>query len=194
MKQITINLYEFCELSESAKEKAKSQFYDDWDGWHDDRLVSLREAGKLYNLFDTEEEVSGVRLYKFIQNRILPELESPLKFRKTSHGDIEFYFSDKIYKNEKARLSNINSGCEASNLTGYCDDYAFLQPIFDFIKNPKESIANKSITSHSLRDTNLERIWENIVDDERDYFFEDSNFAGHCEANEYFFTEDGKLH
>ena len=194
MKQITINLYEFGELSESAKEKAKSLFYEDWDGWRDERLDSFNAARKLYKLFDTELPVSGVRLFKLIQNRIMPELKQRFKYRKDASGNIEIYPSNGIREHEKARFSNIQYNYEAGNLTGYCSDYDFLQPIFDFIGKPHESIANKNITSHSLRDTDLECIWERIVDDEFDDYFEDSNFAGHCEANEYFFAEDGKLH
>ena len=184
MKTIKINLYSFDELSEDAKQKAKDNFQFD-DFWESDRTHSMQKAKELYSMLDGDAgELSGVRLYKYIVNNILPELRRPIKY--TTNG-IK-YPSDKIYKDEKARFSKIQFSEEASNLTGYCDDYEFLDPLLEFLKEPLNSV-----TGEELANTNLHSIWSKLANEEYESFYEDENFQELCEANEYTFEEDGTM-
>lgn len=187
MKQVTINLYEFSELSPKAKEKAKSQFYDRCNPWGYEIYESMGEARKIYDKFNCPKEtVSGIRLYKFIQNHILPCLRHYKLYYKDNGTTCSYYASKKTDSN--SRFSKIDFDEYGYNLTGYCADYDFLKPIFDFLKNPT---ARKN--SEDFYNTDLEMILNRVNESEIEAFFEDSNFAEHCEANGYFFTEYGEL-
>lgn len=134
-------------------------------------------------MLNTEEEIKGIRLYKFIQNNILPRLKNHIKYVKGGGK----YPSSKIYKDEKARFSKIQFNEDAANLTGYCADYSFLEPIFDFLAKPDNT------TSTELARTNLEHIYELEAQNDYESFFDEDNFADHCQANGYTFEENGEM-
>lgn len=182
MRTEQIKIYQFAELSEEAKETAKGQYYYD-DFWASDRLNSMKAAQELYNLLDIEAELTGVRLYKFIVNNILPRLKLRIKYTLTGNR----YPSNKIYQNEKARFSKIQFEEDPINLTGYCADYDFLEPIFDFLSSP-----DKHTTNYDLLNIDLEQIYKKLAQTDYEDFFEDEQFKEHCDANGYEFTEDGK--
>jgi len=183
MKTIEINLYSYNELSDKAKQNAKNNFeYDDF--WSHERLESMKAAKELYRLFDTDEEIKGIRLYKFIQNNILPKLRNRIKYINGGGK----YPSAKIREGEKARFSKIQFNEDAIHLTGYCTDYNFLEPIFDFLKSP-----DKHTTSADLLNTSLEDIYDRDAQAEYEAFYEDQNFSEHCEANGYTFEENGRM-
>lgn len=188
MKTISINLYQFNELSKEAKQKVMDNWQYD-DAWQADRQKSYDKAKELYALFETEGEISGARLYAFIQNNILPQLKRRIKYVKADlPKGYHKYASSKIYPDEKARFSRIEYSEDASNLTGYCSDYAFLEPIFDFLKNPTDGTTNED-----LLNTDLDSIYEKESQSDYNDFFEEANFAENCEANEYTFEENGKM-
>jgi len=188
MKTVCIELYSYNELSEDAKQKVKDNWQFD-DFWGSERNNSQTEAQKLYDKFnELEGEIKGTRLYSFIQNHILNELKTPVKYTKSKEGTFNKYPSSKIYKDEKARFSRIQFDYEPINLTGYCNDYEFLEPIFDFLKNPSENIS-----STDLGNTDLDRIGQKCYEDDYTNFYEDESFAEHCEANNYTFEDNGNM-
>lgn len=163
MRTETISIYKFSELSEKAKQRAidKHQYKD---FWYSDRKASYDAAKELYNkIRNIEGDVSGIRLYKFIQNNILPELRNRLLYYKQEGYEKGYskYFSSKIQGQKTARFSKIQYNEEATNLTGYSSDYAFLEPIFDFLKEP-----SVDMTSDRLYNVNLDRIWETLAQED----------------------------
>lgn len=189
MRTETINIYKFGELNEQAKEKAKEKF-EYYDFWQNERRESFKAAKELYKKLETEtgDEISGLRLYKFIQNNILPELRKKIKYYKTEGGHIGKYAASKLDKTGKERFSKIKYEECSINLTGYCADYDFLEPIFDFLKNP-----DKNTTNTDLMGTDLVSIYERLAQQDYESFYKDDNFEDHCEANGYEFTENGDL-
>ena len=180
MKVIKVKLYSFNELNEAAKEIAKCQiechFFDE------DLRKSYEAAKELYLLFDTENIIKGERLYKFIQNNIFPKLTAKRLYEKGYK-----YYSTKRKADKGERFSRIFVEIDPMNLTGYCNDYDFLAPIFDFIEN-----FNPNSTSDDFFETNLDLIASRIQEDEVTNFYEDNNFAEYCEDNEIYFLENGK--
>lgn len=189
MRTVEINLLKYYELSEQAKNKVKEnwEFEDFWQG---ERTKSYEAAKNLLKVFDIDTEISGARLYSFIQNNFLPRLRERIKYSKTETGKhYQKYPSSKIYEKEKARFSKIEYSEDAINLTGYCADYIFLDHVFEFLKNP-----DKKTTNFDLLNENLEYLWEKDVQNEYEAFYEEQNFAEHMESNGYEFTEDGELY
>ena len=183
MKTIEIKVYRFDELSETAKETAKESFgYCDF--WYSEIMESMRLSGGIYDEIN-KSDLSGLRLYKWIVNNILPDLTAQKKYY-VSNGTYNSYFSAKkrTYAGEKTRFSKIIKEVDAVYLTGVCFDYDFLEPLFDFLRNPIGALSH----------VDVHHICDQIVEKEREYFFMDANFSDHCNANDYYFYESGKMY
>lgn len=190
MRTIETTLYKYSELSERAKEYVKNHWdYDDFCGY--DRRASGKAAQEIYKRIERvvgENDLSGVRLYKWITNNILPELTAVKLYYKNTgkFKNTGSYYSMGRYKNNpknRERYSRIFTNVDACNLTGYCADYSFLGPLFDFLKNPIGDLSNVDVNE----------ICSQEYESDYEGFYEESNFADHMEAHEYEFTEDGKL-
>lgn len=190
MKKVTqiIDVYQFSELSETAKQNAKNNFeYEDF--WHSERMQSYKAAKDIYNNF-YNIELSGERLYVWIQNNIINEFLAHKKYtieKETKRKNSYFSHSYKRYDSEKSRFSKIITEIEFC-ITGYCDDYDFFAPIIDFCKKP-----DKNTTSDDLYNTDIDSIFQTISEREYDFFYKDDIFSEMCEANEYNFDVNGKM-
>lgn len=183
MKTIKIKVYEFNELSETVRERVKDSFVYD-NPWENEIINSMRRAEDVYDEIK-RTDLSGLRLYKWIVNNILPDLTAQKKYY-VSNSTYNSYFSvkGKIYDGEKARFSKIFKEVEPTNLTGVCFDYDFLGPLFNFLNNP----------IGKLDHVNVNKIYETICEDEEISFFKDENFSDFCDANDYYFFENGKMY
>lgn len=186
MKTIETTLYKYSELSEKAKEYVKNHWdYDDF--WGGDRRASRKAAQEIYERIN-RSELDGLRLYKWIVNNILPELTSVRKYYKSGFDGKPGKYYTKYRKQNSyekcVRFSQIFERVDADNLTGYCADHAFMEPLFDFLKNPIGDLSN----------VDMDYICTQEYDSDYEGFYEEANFADHMEANEYEFTEDGKMY
>lgn len=190
MKTITTQteVYKFAELSEDAQQTAIDEMrnYDDYD--FKDLWDSSKEAEKLYDeLHNIEGEISGARLYTWLINNFDRFWVDPIVYSK--HKDGSFKKSDYVYKYDcvkfrRSRIQTVNN-LENCPLTGVGYDYSFLQPIVDFLKNPDKHTTNLDLV---LPDG------ESIAQDEIDYQNTDAAIIETIEANDYDFTENGKLY
>jgi hypothetical protein len=185
MRTIETTLYKYSELSDAGKQYVKDHWgFDDF--WGEDRVASGKAAKEIYRRIN-RTELGGERLYKWIVNNILPELTGVRKYYKRvldgQPGKYYTKYRKKRYHEKCIRFSRIFERVDADNLTGYCADYAFLEPLFDFLKNPIGDLSYVDVDYICAQQY------------ERDYedFFEEANFADHMEANEYEFSADGKL-
>ena len=183
MKTIEIKVYRFDELLEKAKEKAKESFEYD-NPWGNEITESMRLASGIYDEIN-RSDLAGIRLYKWIVNNVLPDLTAQKKYYITS-GVKHSYFSAKrrTYAGEKTRFSKIIKDVDAICLTGVCFDYDFLEPLFDFLRNPIGDLFH----------VDVHYICDQIVEKERESFFMDANFSDLCDANDYYFYEDGTMY
>lgn len=188
MEKVVIELYDYLELDPKAKDIAKSEvgFINEWV---DDSYESYRKALELYRLLDLGKDekgepivIKGVRLYKFIQNNIMPHLTA----RKLYNDDFRYFTTcPTVEKNE--RLSRIFHEISPIHLTGYCDDFLFLKPITDFMDK-----IDITLTNLHLLDIDLEYIFERRQLEEEEIFYKDKEFAEYCEDNRIKFLKSGK--
>jgi hypothetical protein len=208
MRTKTINIYSFDELSEEAKEKAiedyRSNGFDYF--WGDDNENTLKEFEDIFPISvgrweygyhnfinfemtcdDEISELKGIRLLKYLYNNY----ESILfqgEFKNTIENRIKHpRIKSKKLSNGKW-FNSYHSAIFKSNccvLTGYCLDDNILEPIYQFLKNPKDNINFEDLMKDCLES------W--IQACRNDYEYQQSNeyISEHLEANEYEFDEEG---
>lgn len=193
MKTIELKLYSFNELSDEAKEKAISEWLSgggSYDFYYSERIASYRKAMEIYNqLKSIENEISGSRLVAYIENNFSNLWRN--KNRISKHKDGKFkncYYSYK-YDCLKFRVSRIFETNNIDNcpLTGVCYDIDFMEPIINFMKNPSSKITNIDLCEDMPS-------YESIYDMDIEYMSSYEYVSEHFEANDYEFTEDGKIY
>lgn len=188
MKKVVIELYDYLELDPKAKDIAKGEvgFINEWV---DDSYESYRKALELYRLLDLGKDekgepivIKGVRLYKFIQNNIMPHLTA----RRLYHEYFSYFTTSPTVEKDE-RLSRIFYNISPIHLTGYCDDFIYLKPITDFMNK-----VDITLTNLHLLDIDLEYIFERRQEEEEEIFYKDKEFAEYCEDNRIKFLKSGK--
>ena len=187
----TYDIYQLGELSATARETAYSEWLNTFDySWASDNRNTLDAFERIFNIkvtdwsYDTcrysyhftshysgdEEELSGIRLLKFIVNNYWHTL-----------------FKPKTYYLKKQRKSRVFTD-KCCVLTGYCADEDILKPIHDFLKSP-----DKDTTLYDLMDKCLDSFFKSCRDD-MEYQCSEECFEESCEANDYEFYESGKMY
>lgn len=177
MQTVTIEIFTFDELPESAKETARQWYIAQGDCWHwqDEWWQSVQEFSDIapievnsadYNRMHASTEwtenieiayLSGLRAWKWLQNNGWFELAN-----KNAMGDC--------------------------TLTGYCGDC----PLFD----PIEQYATKPLAVPELGVLFEECIysWLKAARADMEWHYSDEFIDEHLEANSYQFTIDGKFY
>jgi len=200
MREKTIKLYEFDELSDEAKEKAIENAQSSFDYLsHDDNKAVIEWFKKTFpvNIKNWEyggyrgsqitwefyadqdiDELSGWRLATYFWNNHKTDLYKG-KYYSTSG----YYDENKKY-HYKFRYSNIilTENCP----TGLWLGYEILKPIFDFMKNPNDS------TFWDIMNDCLHE-WVFACDKDVEGFYSDENIAELLSINNYEFDENGKI-
>ena len=199
MKTIEINLYSVKELDEDAKEKAFNEYCgSEQYFWGDDNKATLNEFERIFPVIikdwrygggnsyinfcftndDDIENLSGVRLLKYLINNYYDYLYEPKTFTK-----------NKMYTtNNKKRKSKIIYQKNDCRLTGYCLDCDILEPIYEFLKKP-----NKYITFYDLMNDCLQS-WLSACEKDYEYTYSEEAFIETSEANEWYYTKDGEFY
>lgn len=212
MKTIELKLFEYSELSEQAKEKARDWF--NRDGANVDYIYSdAHETVKAFfkhfpgsegrnswldintnNIDDNILELTGHRLATYIFNNY-----GNVLFKRKYLGCIgdnrvikHRMSKTNYYDMKKGALVNSNnfiySNIQKSNcyvLTDVCYDDDLLDPIYKFLKAPSKSINFEELLNdcfHSLRKS---------IENEVEYRNSREAIEEDIEANEYTFLEDG---
>lgn len=214
MKTRTINVYEFSELSEEAKEKAINKWrngnYDHEFFWQREVESSLDKFCSIFsidyrqidyqepyrndykiNLDDNILALSGQRLAKYIWNNYKDDI-----FQGKYYGKLVDTFKDGIKipvsKDHPAGLRHVvrysrtilDNSCV---LTGVCYDQDLLQPIYDFLDKPTERIDFETLLNDCIYSLC------HSVSSEIDYQNSDKGITEEIEANEYEFDENGNM-
>jgi len=212
MKTIRTKVYQFSELTESAKQKAIEWYRnsnDDGYLYADEIIESVKEVCELFHLKTGREwsdirtshiddnimELKGIRLYKYIVNNYWSSL-----FKRKFLGSIgdnkvikhrmsKTHFYD-MSKGARVNSSNfIYSNIRFDNcctLTGVCYDMDILQPVYDFLEKP-----NTSTTFEDLMNE-IESAISKTFQQNEDWVNSDEYITEQIESNEYDFTQDGK--
>jgi hypothetical protein len=149
MREITLKVYPYNELSESAKEKAFERWLNDPDIYVEDLKETLESFKNIFPIkikdweFDANtgyidfdmtceddtEELTGVRLATYLYNNFWNDITAK-KYYWTA------FKQGKQSKSRHSKISIVKPQTGACPLTGTCYDDIILGPIFEFIKNP----------------------------------------------------------
>lgn len=187
MKTIEITLYKFDELTKNAQDVAIEIWRNEGveDVWASERIESWKIAGSFYKqLHEIQEEISGARLYTWIQNNLAVYWTERNFISKHLDGTFKnsyFQYKYDCLKYRKSKIFSTNT-LENCPLTGVCYDFDFLKPIIDFIKTPSAYTSN---TDLKLPDYN------EITEKEMDYQNSDEAIKETIESNDYDFLSNG---
>jgi len=191
METKTYTVYKFNELTESAKQKAIDNYrnHDEyfWAGENEHTLkefcnifpVKVREFDYGYNknidftytADDNILQLKGLRLATYIHNNYGYKI-----FKKKYLAHIH----------KEARYSKIQKETDCV-LTGYYIDNEILDPIYQFLKSPKENVTFEDLLNDCLQS------WLSACQKDYEATQEDEYIIEHLEANDYDFTIDGKI-
>ncbi len=212
MKQITVNVYEFSELPGKVKEKIRSKYWADphycdfiWqDAWNTlkkfekifpvkiESLNVLQGVNFHFNFDDNQQVLSGIRLMKYLWNNYKHDLFKGKYYSLESFNKKNHEIKHKRVKSKKLDNGNFfnayHSAIQLDNccvLTGVCYDDDLLDPVYDFLKNPKEHFDFKDLINECI--SSLE---ESIIS-EYNYKLSDEGLEEYFEANDIEFYENG---
>jgi hypothetical protein len=194
MRTIETQIYTFAELSDKAKEKAISDYYNrSGFHWMDESCKSLLDGVRMFAdlknwSIDPECPAHSSIDFKIHESEEIQTLTG-LRLRTWLINNVAFYVP-KIYRKGNAkRKSRLFS--ELNMYTGYCMDLDFWKPFLDFISGPKLYPGFYSTNLEDLLNDSIYNCLNAIQDDVEGQQTEDY-FSDFCEANGYEFTEDGK--
>ena len=182
---VTRILYQFDELSESAKETARNWWRNSGDcwSWASEWIASLQAFERIapikvrswdvdradisvewvgphyalrYDHSDAIGELSGVRAYKWLHNNGWLDLAK----------------------------RNVDGDC---TLTGYCGDYPLFDPIAQYAKNPAR------IPELSQLFYECAQSWVYAAREDMEYSYSDESIDENIRCNEYEFDESGNI-
>lgn len=201
MRTISVNLYQFSELSEEGKENAIEKWREKGIEyfWADEAFESLRKFCEEFNMDfhnasysqysiadcrtnnidDNILELSGIRLRTYILNN-----HYDILFEPKHYGEYKKNLNSNNWKYKRySRIQYIETSCP---FTGYCGDEDLLTPIRNFIKTP-----NKSDFESLL--TDCISSWVESANSDCEYQESDEAIIETIEANDYEFDSEGNL-
>ncbi len=173
MRKISVNVCKFEELSPAAKQRAKDDYARYEPYMHsDEALDSLKKLAEYF----------GGKLSNYC-----------IDWFDSSPSDASFKMPDDLEEEEiKRRLDNLGGynpdtlmGNGECLLTGVCTDENAIDG-FRKAWHAGERDLDKLMQAAFKQ-------WLKDCQEDCNWFYEDENFAEHCEANEYEFYEDGKM-
>ena len=188
-RNVLIRVYKVSELSDDAKKEAFQTFCSTMDYYpHSDNkktleafegifpiIVHRRNYGFEFTGEGDIEKLSNIRLLAHLQTKYHDSL-----------------FAGKYYsnysKNSGRHVSRKSNVIKDTNcvLTGYYIDCDILQPIYDFIKKPD----NRNFSNLM---TDCISAWLLAVHRDMEDYYDMEHFLDMSEANDWDYTEDGKI-
>lgn len=189
MKTHTVTTYSFDELSESAKETARSEFRtsgDDLYAWHDDNVQSLKEFAKwLRSKADWEVSLTSYSSASVkIDDYITMWVEENQEYEEFEVGELT---GEKLYEWLQDDEEKITTCCP---FTGFSMDEDLLDPMREYLG---KSDRDDPRTLQELVNEGCER-WVKAYVADWEYQYTDEAIDEHIEANEYEFTENGRIY
>lgn len=205
MRTIEQTIYQFNELSESAKENVRQWIYEGLDYIGHEAGQTLDKFCDLFNIKynsidyeepyrneyninipDNAENLTGVRFATYIYNNYLESLYKGKCFSIWSKKEKSYKYSPKGQPVLKTKYSRWYKQIDCP-FTGFYYDYQILQPLIDFCNKP-----NDNETLETLLDDCINNLCK-TVQSEIEYTLKDDAIQEHCEANNYEFDENGEI-
>lgn len=201
MREITVKIYEFSELSGKAQRRAWETGPDFSDSYSSDYRATLAAFEKIFDIsvyrwnvddcrysFDyvtagraTEApEGDALRLARYMWNNYAEYIQKGRYYSTRGR-----YIDGKYHY--KYRYSKVTKQMDNCPLTGFCADLDILQPVIDCLHyktffNSYEELMDECLDSFF-------RAWRNDID----YCNSFDYFAEMCECNHYEFYETGEM-
>ena len=204
MRTIRTKIYKFSELSKEVKEKAIENYRrssnNDFD--YSEIQESVKAVIELFNLKtgrtwddirtshidDSILELKGVRLYKYIINNYYDSLFTPKYIGSKDRKITGKQFIFEVHKDYKGNdYTLILSKLKRDNscpLTGVCYDNDILQPVYDFLKMPYNTVTFEDL----IRE--IESAITKCYRDQEEWTNSDEYIQETIEANDYEFTRN----
>jgi len=175
MKTKTINIYQFNELSEQAKEKAKDDYRNIFNYLGgEESFASLESLVKYFNGEITNFEIDWTNSNLSHINFNMPEMDNETINDKLSQ----------LGEYDKETLK----GYGDCKLTGYWID----EELIDACRIEFFKCKRTYCTLELLMNAAFQALLHAVEKDYK-YFYSNEQFSEHCESNDYWFTEDGTL-
>lgn len=202
MQTIKVNVYNYTELNDNAKQRVKDWVFRDGYFWADEAWASLRSLKKIFPGLNIESadfspyadveyresqidenllNLSGARLRTWLINNIyeyLWERQPQGKYTKNEN-------TGKWSYKRRSRIIYKETSCP---FTGYCMDDDILQPIRDFIATPSDKIDFSDLIWKCIH------AWKISAEADCKGQESDEYLADLCETNGYQFYENGEIH
>jgi len=199
MRTVETQVFQYDELSEAAKAKAREWWRDgDFFPWHHENRQSLESFCDAFPVevrrwsydqwsYDTDcrfswddetpgDVLEGVRLRTYLLNNY-----SSLLF---TQGVYTMQRQDGTFASRVSKLKEVELNC---HLTGYDMDETLLLPIREFIRSPKAGVTFEDLLEACID------AWGRACRDDMAYYYSDESAEENIRANEYEFTEDGSV-
>jgi len=207
MKTVEIGVYQFNELSESAKEKAREWYrestYENGFAWAEEAYDSIRKFCEIFgiayhssffsnyseanvsfsNIDDTILELSGKRLLAYLWNNHSDLLiqRKTVHFCRMPDGSKRF---NCVGMNSGKYVSKCQWEQSSCPITGVCFDENLLAPMKKAVKE------GYSGTLEDLLSDCIDS-WVKLAEEDCEWQLSDEYVDEQIEANSYEFTEDG---
>ena len=170
MREVTIKIYKFSELSANAKEAAKQDYASHWGyAFADEALASLKALAEHF----------GGKLTNY-----------NIDWTDSSHSSAKFdlsYLDEAEIADKLAELGTFNpetlKGTGECKLTGYCADE-------DAIDGFRIAWHNGERDIDKLMQAAF-KTWLKAAQEDNQAFYEDDEFSEHADANQMEFYQDG---
>lgn len=190
--------YQINELSEKAKQTAYEKWLQESYFWQADELrATLDEFCRLFdvrcynweydtynyhyrfevNIEDKQNELSDIRLAKFVWNNYAPYILKGKYYSKGKYVDGKYTY--------KHRYSSVMKTMDSCPLTGVCYDYVILEPIIDCLTYKKMYASYSDLIEECLDK------FFNMAKKECEYAESFEYFIDIAEANSWEYDENG---
>lgn len=197
MRIVNLPVFTFDELSAQAKENAYHNWlHDGHYGWANDNEKTLEVFANIFpvtitdweygyrkhiryvfNADDDIENLSGVRLMKYLYNNY-----EHILFKGRYYSTPGKYINGKYtYKHRYSKIIK-DTFCV---LTGYYIDNSILKPVYNFLKKPSKHVTFADLMRDCLQS------WVTACNNDYEACTSMEYFAELCKANEYEFTAYG---
>lgn len=201
MREITLKIYKFSELSEMAQHHAWECGPNFSDDYSDDYRATLTA---FENIFDISVYRWNVDDYSYSFDYVTagrateaPENNALRLARYIWNNYAEYILKGRYYSTRgryidgkyqyKHRYSKVTKSMDSCPLTGFCADYDILQPVIDCLHYKAFYNDYGELIDACL--DNFFRAWRNDIE----YCNSFDHFAEMCEINEYGFYETGEM-
>lgn len=212
MKTIEIQVFDFDELSDDAKETAIENYRNEIQhfdySWNEEIRLLFDEIGTYFDCkwesFDIANndinvrysfrediaEMSGIRALKWLENNFFPLVEKP-KYREHLEGKRQQW--PYKYRRYGSGINGFYTAIYSTifkqiccPFTGICFDDDFIQPFIEFRKKPNDT------TIKELFESGFYSVMQSANAD-YEYTFTDEAIIETIRCNSYQFTKNGKI-